>query len=225
MQNFLLSHQCPGMILWSQVSHTCEIYREPYCFKNQMQILQLFLLMSGSNRAEVKVTIVITFKCCHHLVPVWWPMLHEQVVLVYLWVASCPRHTSHYHISVNWHLGCNDLWRSQSLNRPQYIMPLCLKNSGSRLTNISLSVLFSLFPIWKSKRPRISDLIQFTENPIHIFLTYLFLAEVRDPQRNLQRNFMEFRKGLLPVLIALEMIYQSPTLNIRILEIKVALPF
>lgn len=89
----------------------------------------------------------------------------------------------------------------------------------------SLSVLFSLFLVWKSKRSRISDLIQFTENPIHIFLTYLFLAEVRDPQRNLQRNFMEFRKGLLPVLIALEMIYQPPTLHIRILEIKVALPF
>lgn len=41
MQNFLLSLRCPLVILWPQVSHPCEVYREPYCSKNQTQILQL----------------------------------------------------------------------------------------------------------------------------------------------------------------------------------------
>lgn len=146
-----LSHQCPGMILWPQVSHTCEIYREPYCSRNQMQIVWFFFLMSSSNRAEVKVTVVITFKCCHHLVPFgglcymsrWslcvfeWPAVHVTKATVTF--------------SVNWHLGCNDLWR-QSLNRLQYIILSCPKSSGSRLTNIFLSVLFPLFSIWKSTR-------------------------------------------------------------------------
>lgn len=57
--------------------------------------------------------------------------------------------------SVNWHLGCNDLWRGQSLNRPQRIIPLCLKSSGSRLTSMSLCPLFLISYLKVQKGSRI----------------------------------------------------------------------
>lgn len=50
------------------------------------------------------------------------------------------------------------------------------------------------------------------------------MADIRDPPKSLPRNFLEFRKGQISVLTALEMICLPPTLNFRILEIKVVFP-